>query len=34
MKPIVDWVMWVLVATILIISYPFTKINDNDDDDQ
>lgn len=33
MKPIVDWLMWILVATILVVSYPLIRIYRKDDDD-
>lgn len=33
MKPIVDWVMWVLVAILLAVSYPLIRIYRKDDDD-
>lgn len=32
MKPLVDWVMWVVVTAALLLSYPFI-FNRKDDDD-
>lgn len=33
MRPIIDWLMWLFVAAVLVISYPLLRINRKDDDD-
>lgn len=33
MKAMIDWLMWLLVATMLVVSYPLIRICRKDDDD-